>query len=236
VASQSTKVNSVKKVVWNELLAYVNVYRKCSTDTALQKVVLTHFSHDDISEAKRLLVLEFQTVRGVSQYVTERRNTSVRPALEAEVEDIIGILDVVDMKHALDGYVFVASDLQAMPKCGPEEINLAVVVDRQVRLDAAISNLSTTVQTMASSPASTDSPVVVQQAVQSVARDLQQQLGAFSESIDARLEHLSAVCTQLAENTADLNHRSASSRAVQQSRGVDRSMNLLLFGVAEDKA
>ena len=157
LASLTTKVNSVKKVVWNELLAYVNVYRKCSTDTALQKVALTHFSHDDISEAKRLLVLEFQTVGGVSQYVTERRNTSARPAHEAEVEDIIGILDVVDLKHALDGYVFVASDLQAMPKYGPEEINLAVVVDRQVKLDAAISNLSATVQTMASSPGSVDS-------------------------------------------------------------------------------
>lgn len=235
VASLATKVDGIKKVVWNELLAYVNVYRQCSTDTALQKVVLTHFSHDDISEAKRLLALEFQTVGGVSQYVTERRNTSVRPAHEAEVDDIIGILDVVDLKHALEGYVFVASNLQAMPKYGPEEINLAVVVDRQVRLDAAITDLSATVQTMASSPGSADSPVAVQQAIQSVARDLQQQLGAFSESIDARLEHLSAVCTQLAESTADLNHRSSSPRAAQQSRGVDRSMNLVLFGVAEDK-
>jgi hypothetical protein len=60
---------------------------------------------------------------------------------------------------------------------------------------------------MASSHGSADSTVVVQLAAQSVARDLQQQLGAFSESIDARLEHLSAVCIQLAESITDLNHR-----------------------------
>ena len=75
------------------------------------KVVLNYFSHDYIAEAKRLLVQEFQSVAEVTQYLTERRNSSSRPAHEAELDDIIGILDAADTVQALEGYVFAAANL-----------------------------------------------------------------------------------------------------------------------------
>jgi len=59
---------------------------------------------------------------------------------------MIGILDVADTMNALHGYLFVAANLQAKPEYGPEEINLAVVVDRQVKMDGAINMLSSAVQ------------------------------------------------------------------------------------------
>lgn len=236
VVAPAVRVSEVKKIVWNELLAYVSVYRHNSNDAALQKVVLTHFSHDDIADAKRTLVQEFQSVGGLTQHVTERRNSSARPACEAELDDITGILEVADTKEALAGYVFVAANLQALPKYGPEEINLGVVVDRQVQMEAAISSLSTSVQEMASSPPSVDSSTVAQQAMQSVAHDLQQQLGTFNTAISARLDHLNALCGQIAESAAAPRSGVASApRAGRQTRDVDRSMNLMLFGIAENK-
>jgi hypothetical protein len=114
------RVTDAKKMVLNELLAFVNCYRHNSTDDAVRQVVITHFSQDDIDAAKRLLVQEFQWLNGMAQFTTERRNSSARPAHEAEIDDIIGIIDVVNTRNALAGYMFVASNLQAMPKYGPE--------------------------------------------------------------------------------------------------------------------
>ena len=152
----------------NELLSYVNVYRNCSSEEALTKVVLNYFSNQNIAESKRLLVQEFNSVTGVTQWLTDRRNSSVRPAHEAELDDIVGMLDAVDTMHALQGYLFVAANLQAMPKYGPEEINLAVVADRQVKMDGAINELSSAVKK--------NSDTICQQVGQSIAQDLQQNL------------------------------------------------------------
>lgn len=242
VPTSAARVAGIKKVVLNELLAYVECYRHNSTDAAIQKVVLTHFSHDDIAEAKCLLVQELQSVSGIGQYITDRRNSVARPAHEAEVDDIIGMLDVADTKRALDVYAFVASNMKEMPKYGPEEINLGVVVDRQVQMEAAIASLSSSVQSMTSRPSAAD-PSVVQQTVKTVADDLQQQLAAFNVSIGERLDHLSAVCSQLAENAAaprnDVTAAAAGGGATthpgRYTHDTDRSMNLVLFGVAEDR-
>jgi len=75
-----SRIAGAQKVILNELLAIVNVYRHNSTVEALQKVVLLHFSHEDIAEAKRLLVLELHSVDGLSQFTTERRNSTARPS------------------------------------------------------------------------------------------------------------------------------------------------------------
>ena len=121
-----------------------------------------------------------------------------------------------------------------MPKFGPEEINLAAVVDRQVRMDATVANLSASVQQLVSSPLRVDTDAS-QQAVQSVAHDLRQQLDVFNDGISARLDHLSTVCAQLADNTRPKSPVYTAPRVGRGSRDDDRSMNLMVFGVAEDK-
>jgi len=234
---------SVKKIVWCELLAYANFYRHCSNEESLCKVIVAHFSAEHIADAKRLLVSELQSVTGVNQYVTERRNSTARPAHEAEVEDIVGILDAADLKQALDGYLFVASNFQAVPKFGPEEINLAVVVDRQVHMEASISSLSASVQQIAATSTNPVSTEDFKQATQKLTLDLEQQLVEIKNSVDARLEHINVVCVQLAENAAAAAVTSGRNsdvapvpRAGRQSRDVeDRSMNLVVFGVAENR-
>lgn len=242
-SSAASRVIDVQKVILNELLAYINVYRHNSTVEALQKVVLTHFSHDEITEAKHLLVREvqLQASDGIAQFLTERRNSSARPAHEAEVEDVIGILDVADTVQALDGLLFVACNFQAMPKYGPEEFNLAAVVDRQLQLDGIITSLSASVTQIASNPTLDVSNSHGQQVLQSVACDLKQQLDAFSDGVSRRLDHLNAVCTKLAEKASVASPSRArvitSPLRSSQSRDatIDRSLNLMLFGVSEEK-
>ena len=228
IVSSPARLITINKVVLNELLSYVNVYRNCSNEEALMKVVPNYFSHDNITEAKRLLVQEFQSMAQVTQYLTERRNSSSRPAHEAELDDILGILDAADTVHALEGYLFAAANLQIMPSYGPEEINLAVVADRQAKMDGAIKLLTSTVQT--------NSDSLRQQAGQSIAQDLQQKLDCMKEAIGARLDHLSTVCSQLAQRNATHSQTvSTTPKTSSQSRDIDRSMNLMVFGVHEDK-
>jgi hypothetical protein len=126
------------------------------------KVVLNCFSHENITESKRVLVQEFNSMTGAMQYLTDRRNSSARPAHEAELDDIIGILDVADTVHAMQGYSFVAASLQSMPKYGPEEINMAVAADQQVMMDDALHMLSSAVQM--------NSDTICQQVGQSISR------------------------------------------------------------------
>ena len=129
------------KIVHNELLAYVRFYRDCSNVDLLHRVVTGFYSAEDISDAKRILFHEFQSQLINYSFATERRSSSGRAAHGVEVEDIVCIFDVVDVRLTL----FVASNFGYMPKYGPEEMNVGAVVDRQVQLESAVDNLRVSV-------------------------------------------------------------------------------------------
>ena len=65
-----------------------------------------------------------------------------------------------DLDNLLDGYLFVASDLRLMPKYGPDEINIAVVVDRQVKMEASIQSISTSLQHLSDTSSGADAGIV----------------------------------------------------------------------------
>jgi len=56
-AVQSESVHIVTKIVCNDLLAYVHCYRDNSNADALRRVVFNCFSSEDISSAKKAVVL-----------------------------------------------------------------------------------------------------------------------------------------------------------------------------------
>ena len=66
----------------------------------------------------------------------------MRLAHEAEIEDITGIFDQLDA-------LFVAANL--LPKYGPEETNIASVVDRQIGVETAIQEMSSSIHALQSS-------------------------------------------------------------------------------------
>jgi len=238
-SSDRVDVANVKKIVWNELLAYVHFYRNKSNAEALRRVVLCFFSPGDIADAKRLMVKEFESIDGVTAFLTERRNSAARAAQEAEVEDIVSIFDVADAKQELAGYVFMSADFDRIPKFGPEELNVAAVVDRQLHMEASLQSLAASVQQLSTSnsaqPQNTD---IADLAVRSATEVVQQQLGDFNRALNDRFDHLNAVCAQLAENVAaqtTSQDRSSPRTGVQHSDSKDRSMNIVMFGVPEDR-
>ena len=225
-STRLSDLNASLQIVWNELLAYVSYYRNQSTADALRRVVLGFFSPDDVSTAKKLLVKEMRSLDGVGQFITERRNSAVRPAHEAETDDILSIFDAADMQQTLDSFIFMASELNKLPKFAPEEVNLAAVVDRQVHVVGTIQALSTSVQQLTNTGGSLTTDVV-----QNMSRDVQEHLDNFKSAIAERVDHLAAVCSQLAENVTV---HTPPSTATPDSR--DGSMNIVVFGIAEDRS
>jgi len=173
----------------NELLSFVGFYHNKSNVEALRRSVLSFFIPNDICQAKKLLSSKYATKLQPCQFSAERRNSSTRAAHEAEIDDIISKFDILDLKNGLDGVTFVASNLENL--FGPEEFNLAAVVNRQVRADAAIKDISAAIDHLTStqvgqviSPASDQSVELAKQLI-----DVQQKMDLLCASVNARLDH-----------------------------------------------
>jgi len=239
VSSSSTAkdIAKVKRVICNELLAYICFYRDNSNATALRRVVISCFSAEDVSEAKKLMMQEFESIADARPFFTKRHNSTSRSACEAEIDDIISLFDAVDtQQQTLDKYLFVASDFNQLPKFGPEELNVSAVVDRQVRMEQIIQNISASMDelTVGGSGRQGDA-ALSQQCTQQAVNDIQRQLDGFNSAMNQRLDHLSAICCQLAETTRAGN-TSSPSRLQHRVDAKDRSKNIIVFGVAEDRS
>ena len=68
---------------------------------ALKKVVLNFYSLSEISEAKKVLINTFQSDLDGCDFKAERRKSVTRSAHDAEVEDIVGILNYLDTSSVL---------------------------------------------------------------------------------------------------------------------------------------
>ena len=117
------------------------VYARCFTECGF-KFQLT----DRDLRSQNLIVSAFSSNLDGCQFTADRRNSSVRPANDAEVEDILGIFNVLDTASALDGADFFISALDRLSGLyGPEEINLYAVLDRQIRMDAVLLDITASV-------------------------------------------------------------------------------------------
>jgi hypothetical protein len=137
------------------------------------------------------------------------------------------------MREMLSRVTFVAAKLDALPKFGPEELNVAAVVDRQVHTDATIKDLSDTVQQLVATQAGAGSTTLVSAAhhvIQSTVADMQQKLDSFASSVFARLNHLNTC-----HGTLNSNSNNQQDRIVQQPVVADRKLNIVIFGVSEER-
>jgi hypothetical protein len=217
--------------VVNELLTYMSFYRNQANANALRRTVLSFYSTEDVTLAKKIIVQSFHSSLNSScPLLSDRRNSLSRSAQEAEVDDITGLFDTLDQLGVLNDVSFVAANLDSLPKFGPEELNLATVVDRQVRADSAIKDLTTTVQQLAATQAGSTSPdPSAQCTIQTATADMQQKLDSFATSVFARLDHLSAVCNSSLSSTSQQNNV-----ALQPDKS-DRKLNIVMFGVPEER-
>jgi len=110
-----------KKILINELLAYISFYRDKGNCDKLQNIVLTFFSSTDIAVAKKILIDNFGCHLSDSSILTERRTSMVHAAHEAELEDIFAAFDLLDVNNVLSSCHFVALNLDLLPKHGLED-------------------------------------------------------------------------------------------------------------------
>jgi hypothetical protein len=130
----------------NELLSYTSFYRDKSNAASLRQTVLSFYALNDISQAKQLLIQKYLLQLESCPLLAERRNSSTRSVHEAELDDIIGMFDFLDSTNTLNIVTFVSVNLDNLPKFGPEEFNLAAVVEKQVRAEAAIKVMAVAIE------------------------------------------------------------------------------------------
>lgn len=221
-------------IIINEFLAYVGFYRNRSTTEGLRRIVLSTFLPDDINRAKQVLIDQFGAVLDSCPLVAERRSSSTRPACEAEVDDIIALFSYCDARDVLSKVIFVAANLSILPKFGPEELNVAAVIDRQARMESALSDVSATVQQLSqrSSPVSSSSSCQHDD-LRACMTETQAKIDTFMTSVNAQLDRLNTICkASVATNATNVNAQSSAGRpTVQQA---DRSLNIVVFGIEEN--
>ena len=222
------------EIVINELLSYVGFYRNGANIDALRRTVLTFYSPTAVSQAKRILIGKFQSKLVTCPRLSERRSTTTRSAQEAEVDDIIGIFETLDAQGALKNAMFAAVKLANIPKFGPEEINVAFVVERQARVESAMNDIRVTVQALSSAQEAATGDVAASSAsnhVQPAMTDLHHRFDEFSSSVNARLDQLNTACRV----SFDARSIHEAENVVDRSTNADRQFNIVLFGVPENR-
>ena len=113
----------------NELLAYAIFYRDKSAVTDLHKMMIGFNLPSEIIDAKKELLNAYASELVDCQYKTARRHSTARSAHDAEVEDILCKLELLDNGIVLNRNRFTALSLDRLPRYGPNEINICAVVD-----------------------------------------------------------------------------------------------------------
>jgi len=109
----------------------------------LKKVVAGLYSPAEITQAKKSLINSCPSYLSDCPIKAERRSSSTRKVHEAELDDIIRIFDILDSQSVLAGTTFYSTALDRLPGVyGPEDINIAVIADCQVRMDVKVEYLT----------------------------------------------------------------------------------------------
>ena len=106
------------------------------------RVVSSFFSAAEISTAKKCLTKEFQDTLSNASYMTERRTSLSRPTSEAELQDILGTVLLLDRDAMLNTVWFVAGDLSRLPGYAPEETNICAIADQQKQITCKVDQLT----------------------------------------------------------------------------------------------
>jgi hypothetical protein len=223
---------SAGDVVFSELLAYVNHYRDTATAANIHKVVLNYYSIAEINEAKKQLINAFNHAIPLdSAFRTERRKSSARSAQDAEVEDVIGLFDLLDRQHMLNNDIkFAAVAIDRIPKYGPEELNIATMIDKQIHLESVIAELELKIDSMRSSVSDNVQSEQLNQIYANVTQ-FDSHLRKAVDNIDGQLNQFSAICHQLVNSASSKAHNNSN----RVADDIDRSRNVVITGVPEER-
>ena len=149
-----------------------------------------------------------------------------------EVDQIIDMFDLLGSSSTLDGIEFSIVALNRLPGlCEPKEINDRLTTDRQVRLDALLTDLSATLVAL------TVRDAQVPSALGDVTSAVEKMNSSFYEvtgGINHQLDHLTTTCGKLVETFLDRRTPPIDNKKAP-SVGNDRRLNVVVSGVRESK-
>ena len=171
VKQVATSDAAMRSIIVNELLSYIAYYRNRATGDALRSVTVKFFTNDEIRDAKAALAEKFKTTIGDNALWTERRDTIVRPAHEAELDDVI-----------------------ALPKYGPEDLNIGSIIDRHQKLDITVRNLSRELEQLKQATSEVPDCYTSNTATfESAIAEIQKRIDEFNTSVSSRIDFLNSV-------------------------------------------
>ena len=109
----------------NTFLAYAQYCLSCATSDNTHHVLCSHFSADEISEAKDVLWDKLQLSE------VKRANSSNRSASEANVSDIMGALYKMDRSSDYQQFYVDPTGIGRLPRFNPESLNI-VAIDQRI--------------------------------------------------------------------------------------------------------
>lgn len=224
VPSAEGAVAIVQCVKFNELLMFVQHFRDRASHAKLLESVLNFYSDCEISTAKKLLIDSFAIELSDCDSATERRTSTLRLAKEAEADDIINMLDIVDRKDVLCNVRFAALAYDRLPRYGPEELNVAAVVDKQIRTEQQLQDITSQLMTMSST-----SPTSVERIAEAVER-VDNEIRSSTHCLQEQINQLSSICSKLVQQT--IQH--IPPVVPQNNDNSDRSLNVVITGIEEN--
>lgn len=226
------QVETGNRFVVSEMLSYMKHYRDSSSAEKLRKTVVGFYSATEIMESKKKLITAVDSkLPSDCPFRVERRKSSVRPAHDAEVEDVIGIFDVLDRMKALNGITFAAVAIDRIPKYAPEETNIATLVGKHDRLESVITDMAAKIESLSSSSINETQNTEIGK-IDSKLAQFANNFYTSSTEMNATLTMLTSVCTKLA---ASVQTSTTSRTSDPPAPVIDRTRNVIIAGVAEDR-
>jgi len=158
------------------------------------------------------------------------------------VDDIIDLMDLLDKKGVLTRSQFAAVNMERTPKYGPEELNICAVVDRQVKADVAIKQITDDLTALRST-----AQICSEKEMAAVTLSIGAVNSKLSESlalIQSQFDKLNATCDNYLkslQSAAPIQSVAHSTSGMEGTPGstnpsADRSKNVIIFGVPENSS
>ena len=128
--------NIQKKLRVNELLAYVNTYRHQSSKLKIQMACMKCYADQDVHDAKQVFYDEYRHVLGDPQ---NRQESNNRSEAEKSVEYVYVAFPKLDEMKVESG--FSAFDIERLSNFTLQEMDLASISERLVRLENIMNNV-----------------------------------------------------------------------------------------------
>jgi len=149
----------------------------------IQKVLFGFYNAKEMSAAKKVLVSCFLTSLANCSFKAKQCKSATQDVHEAEVDDIMGLHQFLDLNSTLSSITFVTSNFDHILKYRPEEIS-ANVEGLASRVEEAVSSNSITKQFDESVKATVNNAV---------------------SSITEKISSLSVLCSRLSDSISNHN-------------------------------